>query len=141
MPHLAVEAAKKTWAPEGITTTQVFVYPAKLDQANDDGADGDGNGDEDGPIEALMFVFDAPGYSPLPTNPATRIALRFDFDEFVRVRFDCTKPSGDGINGSRASGKEAWQSLLHIEKVGGIWKRALTYDQIGPGNADSSLPE
>ena len=78
--------------------------------ANDDGHDNDESVSPD--AEGLMFSFDGPG-SPVPIIEGSRVRVFWElvFREFVRVRFDGEKPTGNRLAGSRASNLVRWQAL------------------------------
>lgn len=83
-------------------------YP-KGDVANDDAHNRDESRRPSG--RDFLYATDAPG-TPNPTNrnEGLRTALRLNAREFIRVRFDGTRPSGNKLDGSRASPRELWHA-------------------------------
>jgi hypothetical protein len=87
------------------------------DLANDDD---DENRDNDViPLNGHIYSIDAPGV-PIQTinNLLTlddEFIKRSQFHEFVRVRFDGERPSGDTLSGSRCSHKWRWHSFVWLE--------------------------
>lgn len=119
---------------EGAVFVDDYVpYPDKLDQTNDELINDES--DEEGPYAGLLFVVDGPGrWDGLPPAiPGRRWFYRDNLEEFVRVRFDGTRPSGNQLDGSRASDKFKWYSHSYIQVVGALWERAPTFNDIGPG--------
>lgn len=95
-------------------------YPTMNEQANDDLHNGD---ETDEPTAAgHMWVMDGPGGPALAL-----IAHRNNFQEFVRVRFDGTEPSGNATRGSRCSPKQQWFSKTTLGE-------ATSPNQISTGN-------
>jgi hypothetical protein len=138
-PGLAFDITRRKHTLAAVYLGDVYVdgitepYPDKLDEANDELV-GDET-DEDGPYGGLLFVLDGPGLDGLPamTVPTGRRFYGDNFEEFVRVRLDGTRPSGNTLDGSRASDKFKWYSHSYILIDGGVWKRAATFNHIGPG--------
>jgi hypothetical protein len=112
--------------------------PVRLDEVNDDDP---GLSDEDGPVQGLFFVYDAPGVASLPVAPVTSSAHRYNFEEFVRVNINGERPTGnDTIVGSRASYKFLWHSRDQVRKVGADWSRVAAFDEIGEGHDFTTEP-
>lgn len=80
-------------------------WPGSDDAANDDAKTIDESTSPNADHE--MFGMDYPGY-PSDTGQFDVGLMRENFYEYVRVRFDGVRPSGNGTNGSRCSSKYEW---------------------------------
>lgn len=83
-------------------------FPAQNEQPNDDGSDMD---ETTSPTDlGRMWVVDSPG-ALRGVSQGRLIAMRINFFEFMRVRFDGKKPSAsDKPDGSRCSEKKKWST-------------------------------
>ena len=121
------------------------------DLGNDDSVAAPGQHDDESPSVlpgGHLFTIDAPGFKNLSkTAPAdVELWLYQNFEEFVRVRFDGTRPSSTTqIDGSRCSFKAPWYSrvsVLYVDPTLG-WIRAVNNGDnvIAPGyEAFGALP-
>ena len=105
-------------------------FPKNADEPNDD----HGNTDESGPFNSHLYVMDAPGLETV--RSAREGILKFNFEEFIRVRVDGVSPQGiNGINSfSRASNKTRWHAEVSGNKVDDDheWVRAAGGNSLGP---------
>jgi hypothetical protein len=91
--------------------------------------------DEEGPYGGYLFVMDAPGRDGLPTvAPGRKRFYRDNMEEFVRVRIGGGRPSGNTLNGSRASYKFDWYSHSYIVVADGVWMRSSTFNVVAAGH-------
>ena len=66
---------------------------------------------------------------------------RFSADEFVRVSFDGTDPSGNGTQGSRCSGRLYWHCCHRLEADDDtFWWQRTTGDEEVAGVNDVGYP-
>jgi hypothetical protein len=123
---------RKTWVTNGgIRTAEPSIsFNTFLDNPNDDSR----STDEDNlPKNNHIYVYDSPG-RPSNTANADRAEGRWNFNEFVRVKFD-GKPFVDqngtnavpAVKGSRASPAVAWRSRMDVVRgADGKWQRNNT---------------
>jgi hypothetical protein len=117
-------------------------FPAGDELPNDDGLGGD---DEDVvPTNDHVYSFDGPG--PEADNWDQRLGAQIvrnaNFEEFVRVRFDGTRPAGNRVDGSRSSEKLLWFSRSDIRKAEGATTFGVSSSSSGQGNpAFPALPQ
>lgn len=80
-------------------------FPANDERPNDDAHNADESTQPN--VNNRMYVLDGPGISPMGAVADLEV-WRFNFREFIRVRLDGTKPSGNVVSGSRGSVKFDW---------------------------------
>jgi hypothetical protein len=96
-------------------------FPSQNEEPNDD----EHRSDEDNnPQNNHIYSLDMPGFTS-DNADANRSVARFNFYEFVRVRFDGNGFSNNNgtIEGSRSSPKVAWRSRMDVVDNGGTWDR------------------
>jgi len=100
------QASSKGWAQiEG----KWELFKRADDPGDDETANDDKNDFEESSApnaDGEMFEEDAPGADVSPG--VSNFVYRSNFREFVRVRFDGTKPAGNGLSGSRCSDRFIW---------------------------------
>jgi hypothetical protein len=114
-------------SPGGAFTTKpgtVFFYEQQNEWPRDDRNDGDES--EVATQSNHFYSMDSPGIGVGLTSYGE--IWRYNFREWVRVRFDGTRPSGNQVSGSRCSAKNEWCVVHTLENVNGIWRRT-TGDQ------------
>jgi len=81
------------------------------------------------------FQQDAPGVAN-PSAYADESCLRYNFRDYIRVRFDGTEPNGNKTDGSRCSDKYDWHCRHRWEKdaASGKWKRTTGDNQESDSN-------
>jgi hypothetical protein len=111
-------------------------FPWFRDEPNDDPHDED----ELGPVPGTndMFSMDAPGSkSDAPVAGEDGRIDAYNFEEYVRVRFDGRRALGNVLDGSRASDKKLWHYYATLEVAPtGKWRRVAppAPNEVGPGN-------
>jgi len=95
-----------------------------VENVNDDAGDR-GESDRPTPIGAF-YDEDPPG--PTGLEPYSGDKWRYNFWEWIRVRFDGTRPTGNGVSGSRSSPKYAWSVAHTLYKEAGAWHRTTGDD-------------
>lgn len=106
-------------------------FPIKKDLANDDGIQND---EDNKPKNNHVFSVDSPSASLIQSSnqvappDGTKLVYSGNFYEFVRVRFDGERPTGNNLEGSRCSEKLKWKTQQIGVKKDGVIVR------IGPKN-------
>jgi len=120
-------------------TTVLARYPDLLDQPNDDLTN---TNDEAGPYGEYLFVEDPPGIPRTVVFGLSKTAIRFNFEEYVRVSINNPKPVGNNpsFTTSRSSLKFDWHSQIYVIANNGVYERAPTYNNIGPQSDSSNFP-
>lgn len=96
-------------------------WPNQVEEPNDDSHNND---ESDKPVNDSMYSTDAPRfYEDGHGNNICWIDSSNNFMEFMRVRLDGVKPSGETVQGSRCSPYYPWHAA--------IW---LSRDRANPGN-------
>jgi hypothetical protein len=129
---IARQARGKVWQSNGLAPPVLKAEKKFIrdEEVNDDGDPNDPNneGDESpAPTTANhIYVEDAPGTDYEAFDEF--LVWRMNYWEFVRVRFDGVKPSGDtpdgNGHGSRCSNKYSWHVRHNLFKDGIKWSRA-----------------
>jgi len=103
-----------TWTALDIQNVVPSSWPSGEELPNDDT---DANDEDSIPLNSRIYAFDFPG---LNSDDATydRYVIRYNFREFVRVRFDGNSfiNYNNGLEGSRCSNKFEWRSRLDVTK-------------------------
>jgi hypothetical protein len=97
-------------------------FPLMVELPNDD----EHNNDESPKPTAAdnFYVYDSPGHRPRNAGNSQEYAYKGNFLEFIRVRFDGNRPTGNRVMGSRASAKFAWHGAHRLVNQGGVWVRS-----------------
>jgi hypothetical protein len=113
-------------------------WPTLDEMPNDDYGNLGDNDEDDTPKNDHIYSYDFPGYNNVAD--VDRAVLRYNFYEFVRVRFDGQDfPAGHSVEGSRASGKAAWRSRMDVVDDGtGKWQRNNNQP---PGEVENEIME
>jgi len=111
--------------PPEVVFSRTFQVPDE--EANDDPvAEGDESNYPN--VNDHFYVEDAPGrVSDIAGSDLS--VLRFNFREFVRVKFDDTKPTGNTVDGSRCSDKFDWHARHRLINRSGKWVRSTGDDR------------
>ena len=115
------QSAGKLWLKVGNNwgLEESRTFPTEDEKANDDLYSWDESPSPNASDE--MFAIDAPGVGQDAFGDV--LWWRANFREYIRVRFDGTKPSGNSIDGSRCSERYDWHMRHRLLKDGTKWKR------------------
>ena len=104
----------RAWFVDGgeISHTEGLKWPSG-DISNDDALD-----DDEGvaPPNSTVYVVDFPGLKEARAV-SEQFILRINANEFVRIRVDDKRPTGNVLSGSRGSNKQPWFSKLGFKKL------------------------
>ena len=115
-----------------------FEFPDMTEEANDDSRTDDETNEPD--ASGYMWTHDNPRKLNGPQWDQVLDVARFNAQEFVRVRFDGTDPSGNGTDGSRCSGRLMWHCCHTLEPDGSGWWQRTTGNQEVAGVNDIGYP-
>jgi hypothetical protein len=129
-----------SWYQDGANPVQadIVTWPTQNEEANDDPIP---EIDESSSPTATdhMYVEDVPGLGS-DVRFADWFIYRGNFQEYLRVRFDNVKPSGNTLEGSRCSPNYQWHGRHKLVPDGTKWKRSTGDDpesdenDIAPGH-------
>ncbi len=109
---------KKSGGEFKLSKPQMFPvdFPAG-DKPNDDQSSRQDNDESTAPdANGHMYVVDGPGADDDDAGRAAELVIRWNFKEFVRVRFDGREPQGNKEDGSRSSDKFDWHVRHHLQR-------------------------
>ena len=118
---------------------EYFEFPEKNEEANDDAYTDDETHEPD--ASGYMWSIDAPRVIYGPQLYQQLEVQRWNMEEFVRVSFDGTDPSGNGTQGSRCSGRLYWHCCHRLEADDDtFWWQRTTGDEEVAGVNDVGYP-
>jgi len=106
------------WDWDGLPdTTDSEAWPINIEEPNDDTHDTD---ESDAPSsQNHMYSVDRVGGGPQIKDDAfVELTSQNDYKEYMRVRFDGVKPSGESRHGSRCSSYKEWHACHNIIRDG-----------------------
>ena len=108
---------------DGVARPQLHrVFDPNDEEPNDDP---DNTDESPRPTEAdRIYSIDDPGLTGPQSAGAHSYSMRYNGREFVRVRFNGIRPSGNDVGGSRCSAKALWHVGHHLFDEGGTWARS-----------------
>ncbi len=132
----------KTWSRNGANACNLLIddsWPMTEELPNDDARNLDKSSAPNGDDE--YFDFDVPGLRG-DGAAADLVIRRLNFKEFLRVRFDGIRPSGNIVDGSRCSPYWDWHVRHRLVDNAGTWARSggeppeTNDNDIAPGHID-----